>query len=332
LGHLVSIVIPAHNASASLGECLAALQADLPEWAEIVVVDDASGDDTAEVAARLGARVLKLDRNAGPSAARNHGVAHSDSEIVLFVDSDVVARPGVVRRVADFFEKNPGISAVFGSYDDSPRVRGLVSQYRNLLHHFVHQNGRSEAATFWGALGGIRRAAFEEVSGFDCGDYPRCIEDIELGYRLREAGHRIHLDKGLLCTHLKRWTLSSMVKTDIFCRAIPWARLNSTRSGAPDDLNIRADQKISVALVGLALVFLVLAWLNPWLLLASGLSILTVVAINRDLFLYLLRKRGFFFALGCLPLHLLYFFYSGLSYLYTRVWSGLGLPVGDGNS
>ena len=58
----------------------------------------------------------------------------------------------------------------------------MVSQYRNLLHHFVHQHGHAEASTFWAGCGAIRRAAFDAVGGFDAARFPRpSIEDIELG-------------------------------------------------------------------------------------------------------------------------------------------------------
>ena len=134
-----------------------------------------------------------------------------------------------------------------------------MSQYRNLLHHYVHQRGQIEASTFWGACGAIRRSVFEEVGGFDEERYPRCIEDIELGYRLRRAGHRIVLDKNLQGTHLKKWTLWSVIRTDVCCRAMPWTRLILETRSAPDDLNLRDGQRVSVGLVGLACLALLLA-------------------------------------------------------------------------
>jgi glycosyltransferase involved in cell wall biosynthesis len=327
----VSVIIPAHNAAPYLEASLAAVKADLPQNGEIILVDDCSTDDTAERAEMLGARVLRLRTNSGPSAARNLGAETAGGRVLFFVDSDVVIRPGAVSRVLSFFSDHPEYDALFGSYDDQPLAKGTVAQYRNLLHHFVHQNGNSEAATFWGACGAIRREAFLALGGFDSRSFPRCIEDIELGYRLRRSGRRIYLDKGLQCTHLKRWTLISVIRTDIFCRAVPWARLNRDRGGAPDDLNIKSSQKISVALTGLGLACLVLAWFYPLLLVPAGLALLAILGLNRDLLLFLVRKRGVWFALSCLPLHLLYFLYSGLSYAYTLLFLRLGLPVRDGN-
>jgi GT2 family glycosyltransferase len=288
----------------------------------------------------MGAQVLRLTKRAGPAAARNYGARHARGDILFFVDADIVVAPGAVRRVAEAFEDNPGVAAVFGSYDDRPRAKGVVSRYRNLLHHFVHQTGNPEASTFWAGCGAIRRSVFEAIGGFNEQRFPRpSIEDIELGYRLREAGHRILLDKGLQGTHLKRWTLWSVIRTDILCRAVPWARLILESKRAPDDLNLRREQRLSIALVGLAFVFLPLAAFRIELLIASAVALLGVVALNRALFAFFFRQRGLLFACACVPLQLLYFLYSGLSFLYVwisaRLWgAGMGRssPVKEGGS
>jgi GT2 family glycosyltransferase len=207
----VSVIVPAYNSSRELRECLSALSRSVPPPLEIIVVDDASTDDTSSVATEHGAIVLRLARNAGPAAARNAGGRAAQGDIVLFVDSDVVVAPEAIRRVVKAFEDDPALAAVFGSYDRRPRAPGLVSQYRNLLHRYTHQIGNPEAGTFWSGCGAIRRSVFVGVGGFDAARFPRpSIEDIELGNRLRIAGHRIRLDREIQGTHLKRWGLWSV--------------------------------------------------------------------------------------------------------------------------
>jgi hypothetical protein len=86
--------------------------------------------------------------------------------------------PRAIRRVVKAFEDDPALAAVFGSYDRRPRAPGLVSQYRNLLHHYTHQIGNPEAGTFWSGCGAIRRSVFVGVGGFDAARFPRpSIED-----------------------------------------------------------------------------------------------------------------------------------------------------------
>jgi GT2 family glycosyltransferase len=323
----LSIIVPVCNNPRDLRESLAALIAGACSESEIIVVDDASTDETRSVAAEHpGVRVLRLAKNSGPSSARNLGAREAKGDILFFVDADVVVAPDAVSRVVRTLDEHPEVAAVFGSYDDRPRAQGLVSQYRNLLHHYVHQRGQIDASTFWGACGAIRRSVFEQVGGFDEERYPRCIEDIELGYRLRRAGHRIVLDKQLQGTHLKKWTLRSVIRTDIRCRAMPWTRLILDTQSAPDDLNLRDGQRVSVGLVGLACLALLLAPFYPATLPVAAVPLLAVMTVNRHLYAFFVRHRGVTFTAGALGLHLLYFLYGGLTYLYVwcdcRLWGG----------
>jgi hypothetical protein len=73
---------------------------------------------------------------------------------------------------------------------------------------------------------------FLAIGGFDTVRFPRPqIEDIELGYRLRDAGGRIVLDPTVQGTHLKQWTFWRMLRTDVIDRGIPWMRLLLERRG-----------------------------------------------------------------------------------------------------
>ena len=132
-----------------------------------------------------------------------------------------------------------------------------VSELAAPLHSQV---GHPDASTFWGGCGAIRRSVFIGVGGFDAERFPRpSIEDIELGHRLRVAGYRIRLDRSLQGTHLKRWRLLSVIRTDIACRAVPWARLILINRRVPDDLNLKMDQRVSAGLVSLAALLCIVA-------------------------------------------------------------------------
>jgi GT2 family glycosyltransferase len=320
----MSIIIPVYNNPRDLRECLLALRSASCPGTEIIVVDDASTDDTPAVAVEMGVRVLRLTKNTGPAAARNYGARHAQGGILFFVDADVLVAADAVSRVLRAFEESADVAAVFGSYDAFPRAGGVVSQYRNLLHHFVHQNGNPEASTFWAGCGAIRRAVFEAIGGFDAGAFPfPSIEDIELGYRLRRTGHRILLDKALQGTHLKRWTLWSVIQTDIRCRAIPWARLILASQHAPDDLNLQGKQRLSGMLVLLACALTPMGVFGVLPLGLATAAVLGVVVLNRELYTFFYRQRGLRFASACLLLHFLYYLYSGLGYVY--VWCGVRL-------
>jgi GT2 family glycosyltransferase len=249
-------------------------------------------------------------------------------DILLFVDSDVVVGPDTVARVARVLEARPEIAAVFGSYDAAPRARGLVSQFRNLLHHFVHQQGDPDASTFWAGCGAVRRSVFEEVGGFDVGPFTRSIEDIELGYRLRDAGHRIFLDRDLRVTHLKRWTLVSFLRTDALYRAVPWSRLILQRKLRLDHLNLKPEHRLSVALALVIPVALALSAITPAMLALAALALAGLVIANRKLLGFFVRVRGIAFAAGAVPLLFLHYLASGLAYLWVRTGSALARAGG----
>jgi hypothetical protein len=263
----------------------------------------------------------------GAGAARNRGAREARGDVVFFVDADVVVAPGAVGRVADTFAARPDLDAVFGSYDARPAAPGLVSQYRNLLHHWVHQTANPDAFTFWAGCGAIRRPVFQAMGGFvERGD-AAALEDVELGYRLHAAGHRVLLDKGLLCTHLKRWTLRTMVRADVAYRAFPWGHLLLTR-GAPDaSLSLQRGQRPSVALVALALAALPVALLiGREALVVVAPALAGVAFLNRGFYAFLRRERGVGFALAAFPLHVLYFVCGGVGLAWAWLRLRLSAP------
>jgi glycosyltransferase involved in cell wall biosynthesis len=263
-GPVISVVVPAHNCAAQLRACLESLRATTyPEY-EVIVVDDASTDETCIVAAEFGVRSVRQERQNGPAQARNEGARVARGEFLLFLDADVCVHPETLGRVVGTFVQNPAADAVFGSYDNRPPALNLLSQYKNLCHHFVHQEGVEQASTFWTGCGAIKRSVFLKLGGFDHSYRRPCIEDIELGMRLRKAGYRIVLNKHILVTHLKRWTLWGMVKTDVWDRAVPWTQLLVREGAVPNDLNLKVSQRVCAVLAFLLLgTFVLGAWFWP---------------------------------------------------------------------
>ena len=288
----LSVVVPARDAEQDLPHCLDALaSSDLPreEW-ELIVIDDSLGR--------------------GPAYARNRGVESASAPVVAFIDSDVMVHSDALRRMLSRLESSD-TAAVFGSYDSSPLARGLVSQYRNLLHHFIHQTAGGEVETFWAGCGAVKKSVLLQIGTFDERRYTRPeIEDVELGYRLRDAGCRIMLDPEVQCTHRKRWPLVGMIVSDFSRRGVPWARLLAERGmlTAPRGLSLGKTEQVSAAT---AIAFLVSASVaiisenSTWLVLSVG-AIAGFLFANREFFRWLARSKGTGLTLASVPLHLLY--------------------------
>lgn len=416
----VSVVIPVYNSADYLRQCLDGIRNSAEQPLEVIVCDDGSTDASPQVAEEFGARIVKTGGRSGPAKARNLGASKAKGDIVYFIDADVVVQPDTIGRILDNFAADPELQALMGSYDDQPGDEDFLSQYRNLMHHFVHQTAQREACTFWSGCGAIRRETFLKHNGFDESYDRPAIEDIELGYRLFNDGNKMVLDNQVLVKHLKKWTFWGLLKADILDRGIPWTELILRDRHMPNDLNLQLSQRVSVALAFVlcamalgasiywggyvlaplfAILFLVLArfwgeavsrresnkglvWtavilavivtmlvvynmlaVIPPLVLAYALLLMhhryeyedearhrymkamivglfgvvgflaigylphhmfvyaallvvvIMVALNNQFYLFLAAKRNRLFAIAAIPFHLLYHFYSGMSFI-----------------
>ncbi len=310
----LSVIVPVYNSGKDLARCLAALAASETEDFDVLVVDDGSTEPIEPLVAGHGFQYLRIDGPGGPARARNRGVTQVRGRYVVFVDADVCVHPDTLSRFAARFSSDDTIDAVIGTYDDAPGHPGFLSQYKNLFHHYVHKDSDGEVSTFWSGCGAMRRDLFESFGGFDEVRYARpAIEDIELGTWLTVAGHRIVLDQTVQCKHLKRWTFRNLIKTDVLDRGIPWTRLMLRARNVPKTLNVKTDQRISVALVYLTLALLAAGFWSPPVWIAAMATAIVVTLLNVEFYRYFHARRGMAFVIACVPLHWLYFLYCGVS-------------------
>ena len=294
----ISVVVPATDGPATLPRCTTALARAAATAGPVEIV------------------VVNGPRSLGVCAARNTGAARASGGVLVFVDSDVEVHADALARIRAAFADDPGLTAVFGSYDDAP-PGGTVAAFRNLLHHHVHHRGAGPASTFWSGLGAIRRDAFLAAGGFDGERFPHpSIEDVDLGARLVAGGARIVLDPAIQGTHLKAWTLRSMVRTDFARRGVPWMAL-LLRSGQLRDagagpayvepaaatsaataLNLGWRHRASAAACATGVAGLLLR--RPAAALAA---LLVLLGANRDFYVLLARRRGVAEAVAGVGLH-----------------------------
>ena len=286
-----------------------------PPPAEVILASDGKTVSIAEVEDTIGLIQLATEVQSGPAVARNLGAEHASGAILCFIDSDVIAPTGLVAQIRQVFMDNPEVDALFGSYDDAPFIPTFLSQYRNLLHHYVHQKGREEAFTFWSGCGAIRREAFFKAGGFDGSRFPHpSIEDIELGYRLKRAGYSMRLCKDIQVKHLKKWGAYSMIKTDFLYRALPWTELLLNEKGFTNDLNIKVSDRLSVVAVFLLIPLL---FGSLWVSNIGFLSIPVFFAfliLNVDLYQFFYQQKGWWFTLRVIPWHITFYLISGLAF------------------
>ena len=181
----VSVIMPARNAAGTIGRalrCLASQQLDGDH--EVVVVDDGSGDETAEIAEASEGPVTTLRQAAlGPAAARNLGASRARYALLAFTDADCYATPGWLSAGASCMD---GADLVQGRVVPEPGVP--VGPFDRSL--WIERDvGLWETANLF-----VARDAFERVGGFEDWLTPltgkAMAEDVWLGWRLRRAGAR----------------------------------------------------------------------------------------------------------------------------------------------
>lgn len=286
---------------------------------ECIVIDDGSTDETPLVAKQFPVKWIRNSTSSGPAHARNLGANLAQGEILFFIDADVLIYPDTLSKIVNVFKNNSEIDALIGSYDDAPEIPGFFSQYKNLFHHFVHQSARTEAWTFWAACGAMYKNVFMAIGGFDEQYRHPSIEDIELGMRLKAHNKKIRLVKELQIKHLKQWNFWKLLKTDVFRRGVPWVKLLLKNRPFPNDLNIAFSQRVCVFLVYLCVPLLFFSFYQDsfWNYFGPSAAALgpAIIIINSRFYRFFYKKRGFMFALKVVPMHIIYYFCSGLSFL-----------------
>jgi GT2 family glycosyltransferase len=203
-GERISLVIPARNAVSTLRRCLDAVTPLLGKDGldEILLVDDGSTDDTPRIAAEYPVRVLS-GGGRGPGAARNVGWRAARNPLVWFIDSDCVAEPGALRLLLPHLA-DPAVAGAGGSYGNMRPDSRLAS----LIHEEIAaRHARMPADVNYLATFNViyRRDALERVGGFDEGRFngPGApgAEDIELAFRLHDAGYRLRFEVRSLVGH-----------------------------------------------------------------------------------------------------------------------------------
>lgn len=187
----VSIIIPTFNGASRIKNCLDALMHQTAELtAEILVVNDGSTDNTADVLARYSGIRLITQANAGPAAARNRGVLEARGTIVLFTDDDCVPTPGWLAAMVEPFQ-DPNVVGVKGVYRTHQRrlvPRFVQIEYEDKYRRMANLPQIDFIDTY---SAGFRRERFLEMNGYDTSFPVACAEDVELSYRMSARGWRM---------------------------------------------------------------------------------------------------------------------------------------------
>jgi glycosyltransferase involved in cell wall biosynthesis len=301
----VSVIIPVKNGRTTLQNCLYSVKRSYYKNIEVIVVDDHSTDGTADIARQLGVTVLEVKDGKGANNARNFGAQHSNGDILIFIDSDVVIRRETILGIVESLSEED-VDAVVGIYTAQHRHENLISQYKNLWIRYSYI--KSPAAIDWlfGAISGIKRDAFRKLGGFNVELLAvHGHDDIELGKRFSQAKLSIFLNMDIEVEHLKRYTIRSFVKNE-YHRSVGFAEL-ATKLGETGEsmkkgfVNVYPAFVVSTVSVGfIAIVFLaaLLGYIHyDYLLVLLALYLV----LNIRFLNYLEQVRGLFAMMTMVP-------------------------------
>lgn len=211
---MISVIIPAQDAAKTLGECLQALLhqegLQFDHDYEVIVVDDGSTDDTAQIAEQYAVRVIR-QTNAGPAAARNAGARIARGTLLAFTDADCAPSPAWLRELTQPFH-NLEVVGVKGVYCTRQTV--LVARFVQLEYEYKYARMQNQAAidfidTYSAAY---RTQVFSLNGGFDESFRVPSVEDQEFSFRLARKGYRMVFEPSAVVFHYHDRTLSEYIR------------------------------------------------------------------------------------------------------------------------
>ena len=294
----LSVVIPAYNAAATLPVTLRSISAPAGHELEVIVVDDASSDATADLARPLCDRLLVLPGNSGPSVARNEGARLATGEVLVFTDADVELKPDTLERVVARLEQHPECAAVVGNLAVESTSENFIGTYKNLYMHFAFMASGPYVSVPYTSIAAVRSAAFWQAGGF-ANVLPN--EDRVLGIELARNGHKILFDNQIQVIHHRSYWWREFLRVETArCRNIVVLHLETKLLGR-GTMREHIPRSFAVACLALPLVALLPLLgetLSPLFLWALPAPVIAFLWSLRSFYVFLWRHKGLRFALA----------------------------------
>jgi hypothetical protein len=320
----LSVVVAVRDGESSLGRVLAAIRASSlsPQSYELIVVDDASGDRTAAMAARYADTVIKLSGpGCGPSYARNRGFELATGEFVAFIEADVVIHSETLEQMLAIFSERADVGAISASHAEPLGGANFVSRYWGALLRFGEERHPGNRAQLVPGCGMIRRQVFAASGMYDEWRFASAgLESAELGERIRASGNGILLTSDLKVAHTKRWDVISVCnevwrRSRILARSLGYVRMSAA---VPSEVVFTLTRTLTPAIALAGTLSLAAAFLPPAHTLARGAIVLAVLVLsNFSVHRFYARAFGVRFAIAAVPLH-----------VFTQMVAAIALCVG----
>lgn len=292
----ITVIIPVHNGARTLPRVLSALAEADPPPHEIIIVDDASSDESPAVAEKQGCRVIRLAKNVGAASAKNCGAASAGGELLFFTDADIVVPRDIFAQVTRTFQAKT-CDGLVGLLDPAIPDKDFATQFKNLWMNYTYARFASAAriGLFYTSAAAIRRDRFLQLGGFDENYRGASIaEDTEFGQRAWAQGARILLDPLLSVVHLKKYSLAGVLREDLR-RAYALTLMRLRKWGQPFFTSVPVFYQLAVPVIYLALLGGAVAAQSPMAVFVALAMLFIFYLLNASFLGFLLHARGIAF-------------------------------------
>lgn len=300
----VSVIIPNYNGSATIETCLRAVFSSDYPWYEVIVADDCSTDNSAEIIASFPCKLVKLDRRCGAAGARNAAAHESRNDILFFTDADCVVAPDTLSRAVRSFRER-GAAVIGGTYTRIPYDDTFFSTFQSVFVNYSETKNPVPDYVATHAMV-ISRELFLKSGGFP-EDFLPILEDVEFSHRLRRSGVALAMDPRILVRHIFNFTLARSLRNG-FRKSTFWTEYSlANRDAFADSGTASRELKLNVVSFFLSVLLMLCfclsgkAALLSFLPLIAGLNIFT----GRGLIRAFHQTKGLPFALTATAYYLL---------------------------
>jgi GT2 family glycosyltransferase len=203
----ITVAIPCYNGAAYVGRAIKAVLDQSRPADEILVVDDGSTDDSAEIIRRYPVRFIQHDGNKGLAAARNSAIAAASGDVLVFVDVDAYADRHLLAVMLEGY-REPQVAGVGGQGIEA-NIHSRADRWRKAHASQSHGQRPKEVDFLYGLCMSFRLDALREVGGFDPA-FRTNAEDMDIGLRLNAAGYRLRYEPGARVYHQRTDDVASL--------------------------------------------------------------------------------------------------------------------------
>lgn len=295
---LVSVIIPNRNGAATIGKCLAAAGASDHRNFEIIVVDDASEDNSIEAIEHYPCRLVRLHKHGGAARARNAGAKHSRGRILFFTDADCLLQPDTLALAARTLALEGSTALVGGTYTTQPYDQRFFSRFQSIFINYFETRHVPEADYIATHALAMDASVFRRNRGF-AEDVRPILEDVEFSHRLRRAGCRLVMNPAIQVQHIFNYSLIRSLR-NAFTKSLHWtgyaiANRDLLGDSGTASVGLKLNVLVFAGNLGLLCAFVLTG--KMIFLACLALALAFDLFVNRGLLLAYHRAEGLGFAL-----------------------------------